>query len=754
MLEVRPYFTAAPLCDIPVGSSSCTLMGCPSSLPPPVIDAITVSPVLCNGGNTGSATVAVSGGTEPYSYRWSHSLAQIAPTAAFLEAGSYQVTVTDANGCQVTGSTEVTQPELITISMTPTPVNCRDGNDGQAQAQAGGGVGPYTYAWSNQEQGSQIDQLAAGLYRVTVTDANGCAAESSVQVTQPTTAVSVQVVQSFNGCFGAGDNEAAATPAGGTGPYTYTWSDGQTAATAVNLAPGSYTVTIVDTKNCEATAAITVADLEPITFELLASQPTCHDYANGSMSITLINGGAGQSPTDYTFSWSTGNSAISVANLPGGVTYSATVTDQQGCSGEASRSLDNPDPIVFTLDATPASCFGFSDGEAFVSSVSGPNDTYTYRWDNNTGAQTSAVATGLAAGEYIVFVTDNEGCQASGTAVVGQPPALAISFSVQDNGCFGEAKGQINASPSGGVGSFTLQWSNGAGGLQISNLQAGQYQSTLTDANGCSLVSTTEVMHPDPIVAEVKVTDVSCFGGRNGSFDVSAAGGTPPYQYSLNNRDYVGSSNLIGLRAGAYSVYVRDAKGCLFSVPATLAEPAEFTIDAGPDLAIIYGDSVQLQATLENAARPAEIIWLAPYEGTLSCTECPTPYARPEYTIDYEVYAIDANGCEATDLLRVIVEKVKLIAVPTGFTPNGDGENDLLRVHGRPGSQILSFQVFDRWGELVYQGGDFLVNDASSGWDGSYRDQPLNAGVYLWVLRVRYDDQQEEVLRGQTTLIR
>lgn len=754
MLEVRPYFTAAPLCDIPIGSSSCTLMGCPSSLPPPVIDNITAIPVLCNGGNTGSATVTVSGGAEPYSYRWSHSLAQIASTAAFLEAGSYQVTVTDANGCQVTAAAEVTEPDPISISFTSSAVNCRDGNDGQAQAQAAGGVGPYAYVWNNQEQGAQIDQLVAGTYRVTVTDANGCTAESSIQVTQPTTGVSAQAAQSLSGCFGESNNEATVTATGGTGPYAYAWQNGQTTATAVNLAPGSYTVVVTDTKDCETEATVIVADLEPITFELLASQPTCHDYANGSMSITLISGGAGQAPTDYTFLWSTGNSAISVANLPGNVTYSATVTDQQGCKGEASRTLDNPDPITFSLSATPASCFGFNDGEALVSSVSGPNDTYTYRWDNNTGAQTSAVATGLAAGEYIVFITDNEGCQTSGTAVVSQPPALAISFSVQDNGCYGEAKGQITASPSGGVGNFTVQWSNGGSGLQVTNLQAGMYQSTLTDANGCTLVSSTEVTHPDPIEAEVKPTDVSCFGGRNGSFDVSAAGGTPPYQYSLNNRDYVGSSNLIGLRAGAYSVYVRDAKGCLFSTPATLAEPGEFTIDAGPDLTIIYGDSIQLQAALVNAAPPAEIIWLAPYEGTLSCTECPTPYARPEYTIDYEVYAIDVNGCEATDLLRVIVEKVKVIAVPTGFTPNGDGENDLLRVHGRPGSQILSFQIFDRWGELVYQGGNFPVNDANTGWDGSYRDQPLNAGVYLWVLRVRYDDSQEEVLRGQTTLIR
>lgn len=754
-LEVRSYFAGTPLCDVPSGSSTCTVIGCPSNVPAPVVNDVVETPVLCNGGNTGTASVMVSGGTQPFTYQWSHSLAQITATATFLEAGNYQVTVTDANGCQVIAQAEVTEPDPITISFTPDMVNCFGGNDGTALAQATGGVGPYAYAWSTQEQGPTIDGLAQGAYQVTATDVNGCTAQSTVNITQPTSAVSVQLTQSYAGCFETTDNEATAVATGGTGTnYTYTWSNGQTNATAIDLAPGTYSVVAVDENNCPVTGTVSVADLEPITFEILVNPPSCYDFTDGALSVTQIMGGAAQQESDYSFNWSTAHQTVAIVNLSGGNTYSVTVTDQQGCSAEDSRLLENPDPLVVFVEASPALCFGSNDGQAAVSIVSGPNETYTYRWDNNAGAQDTPIATGLVAGTYSVFVTDNEGCTGTGSATVTQPEILNLSFSVQDNGCFGEAKGSITASATGGVGNYTYLWSNGASSNQVTNLQAGQYQLTLTDGNNCVLLRAVDVDQPDALTADIKPTDVACFDGRNGSLDVSVSGGTPPFLYSLNNRDFVGSSNLIGLSAGTYAVYIKDAKGCLFYSQETVNEPAEFLLDAGSDVTIVYGDSVQLQPTLQNAQGGVEVIWLAPYEGTLSCNECPMPFARPEYTIDYEVYAIDEKGCEATDLIRVIVDKIKVIEVPTGFTPNGDGANDRLLVHGRPGSRILSFQVFDRWGELIHQDNDFLVNDPNVGWDGSYKDQALNSGVYLWVLRVLYDDATEEVLRGQTTLIR
>ncbi|MEL7222521.1 MAG: gliding motility-associated C-terminal domain-containing protein, partial [Bacteroidota bacterium] len=176
-----------------------------------------------------------------------------------------------------------------------------------------------------------------------------------------------------------------------------------------------------------------------------------------------------------------------------------------------------------------------------------------------------------------------------------------------------------------------------------------------------------------------------------------------------------------------------------------------------PDQTIVYGDSIEMAVASINEQGTVEYVWEAPYEGTLSCTECPKPWAKPEFTIDYEVYAIDENGCEAVDYIRILVDKPKLAVVPTGFTPNGDMMNDRLLVHGRPGTQVELFQVFDRWGELVYEATNFPVNneaDPSAGWDGNFRDEPMNSGVFVWFLSVIHEDGTQENLRGQTMLIR
>ncbi|MEO0876300.1 MAG: gliding motility-associated C-terminal domain-containing protein, partial [Bacteroidota bacterium] len=231
-------------------------------------------------------------------------------------------------------------------------------------------------------------------------------------------------------------------------------------------------------------------------------------------------------------------------------------------------------------------------------------------------------------------------------------------------------------------------------------------------------------------------------------------GGTPPFQYSLDNQNFIGSNTLIGLEGGNYNIFIRDVNGCQFLTTAVINEPAELTVDAGPDDTIVFGDSIQLAAIPINPQGLVEYVWDAPYEGTLSCNECEKPFASPEFTIDYEIYIIDENGCDATDRIRIFVDKPKLAVVPTGFTPNNDGTNDLLLVHGRPGTQVLLFQIFDRWGEMVYSDEDFPVNDPGRGWNGEYRDQILNSGVFVWSLTVRHEDGSEEVLKGQTTLIR
>jgi gliding motility-associated-like protein len=732
-------------------ATQCTDISAPDAL---VVNSITVVNVDCFGNATGSANVVAAGGAGSYTYMWSDPLGQISSTAGSLPAGDYTVTVIDANGCQVIAQATITQPTVLTVSAGASPALCKGGADGTATASPGGGVQPYIYKWNDNQTGQTATGLAAGIYFVTVTDANGCQAITSTSVGEPAEAVSLQVDQTFRGCHGQKDNEATVTPSGGTGSYTYLWSNGQQSQTATNLDSLLYFVTVTDANGCDAEISITPNDLPPITVNIIANLPGCYGYSDGALGINIVEGGAGTQPSDYTFLWNNNSTSDIIENIPGNQTYTVTVTDQQGCRRVVSRFLAQPAQITFDITTTDALCFGDDTGTASVANIQGDNDSFSFQWDANAAGQTTQTAASLSAGNYSVTVTDNEGCFSTGVVSVNQPTDIAIRFETIDNKCFGDQKGRISTNVQGGVPGYVFAWSNSAGTADLDNLPAGSYTLMVTDQNGCIKEATTQISQPALLTAQTASKDVACFGDRNGSITLTTQGGTPPYQYSLDNQTFIGSSVFIGLRAGDYNLFVKDAYGCTFFTQATVIEPDEFTVDAGEDQSIVLGDSISLTAVANNAQGAVEFVWSAPYEGTLSCTECPVVIAKPGYTITYELYGIDANGCEDTDFINVIVNKPRMVAVPTGFTPNGDGMNDRLLVHGQKDTRILIFQVFDRWGELLYEAADFEVNSDSVGWDGNFRDQPMSAGVYVWRLTAEYVDGVRETYKGQTTLIR
>jgi len=178
-------------------------------------------------------------------------------------------------------------------------------------------------------------------------------------------------------------------------------------------------------------------------------------------------------------------------------------------------------------------------------------------------------------------------------------------------------------------------------------------------------------------------------------------------------------------------------------------------VDLGPDIHIPFGQDTQLFATVINARGLTQYAWSPADSIWLSCLDCRNPavysLGHPTY---FEVVVTDSLGCRAQDQILVSVEKQRKVFVPTGFTPNGDFSNDLLLVHGQSNSKALDFKVFDRWGEMVFQVKDFAFNDDSMGWDGTFRNQPCDPGIYVWMLEVEYVDGVREVFKGNTTLIR
>ncbi|MEZ4986137.1 MAG: SprB repeat-containing protein [Saprospiraceae bacterium] len=436
---------------------------------------------------------------------------------------------------------------------------------------------------------TSFDGLPAGDYSYTALDASGCEIVENFTINTPDS-LFVNASQTLESCFGLSQSEAVALAGGGSGNYTYTWSNGNTGTNITNLPTGTLNVTVIDDAGCEATANLVITELAPISFNLIAEPPTCNGFSDGGVGVNQITGGIGTSETDYNILWQDGNTDMVRTNVPGGITYAVTITDQQGCTASQSRLMEDPAPVTFTLVAESASCYQFGDGTASIVNVSGPNgNSFTYNWDANAANQSTPIATNLSAGEYTVTVTDTENCVGVQSVVIGQPEPLVANVTVKDNECYSYSNGSITVQVEGGTPGYSFNWSNGSTSNSLTNLPATDYVVTITDIKGCEIITTATVAEPIALEAATIATPVSCFGDRDGSIEIVTNGGTPPFRFSLDNQNYTTNNMLIGLKGGNYNIFILDVNGCQFLTSATIDEPSQFMVDAGSDLTIIFG---------------------------------------------------------------------------------------------------------------------------------------------------------------------
>jgi gliding motility-associated-like protein len=290
--------------------------------------ATSATAVSCGGANNGSATATPTGGTSPYAYIWNSNPAQTSQTAVLLTAGTYFVTVTDLNGCTVSGSTTVSPTTTIVVATDSVKnVTCFGANDGKIYISVTGGQTPYNYVWSNSLPAQQ-DQtgLAPGSYTATITDAAQCVTNVAFNVTEPTQLSTVINNTISANCPDSEDGGADLTVNGGTQPYAFNWSNGTHLNSLFSVAPGSYSVTVTDANNCTATQTATVTfNGTAIATSITHTDANCLQDVTGTADLT-VNGGAG----GYTFYWSNYATTQNVTNLRAG-TYSVVVTDANGC---------------------------------------------------------------------------------------------------------------------------------------------------------------------------------------------------------------------------------------------------------------------------------------------------------------------------------------------------------------------------------------------------------------------------------------
>jgi gliding motility-associated-like protein len=378
---------------------------------------------------------------------------------------------------------------------------------------------------------------------------------------------------------------------------------------------------------------------------------------------------------------------------------------------------------------------------------------------------TQQVISDLPAGSYTVNITSPNGFSTTTQAVVVQlvPPGLTSmansNYTGFDVRCQGATDGSALATAAGGSAPYIFSWSNGGNSQQINNLAAGIYTVTVIDANGCTNVSTVALTEPTSLALSFIVNGLDCFGENDGAIQVEISGGAAPYLFSLNNGPVQSANIFTGLDSGVYSLTAADANDCLQTDVIAVNAATLLNVTLGDDIHINLGDNATLQATVNVPLDSIlSVVWSPPLFDSLECVPplCLTQTVTPFISTVYSIQVQALNGCTDQDNVTVIVDRRRQIYVPNVFSPNDDGANDLFTIYAKPGavSKILSLQVFDRWGEAIITLKDFLPNSPTIGWDGRYKGDPMNPGVFVWIAEIEFIDGQREFFKGDVTIVR
>ena len=503
---------------------------------------------LCPGAKNGTALATVTGGVSPYFYSW--STGATTSSISNLGVGNYTLTLTDQNKCQKTGTISVIETTSLKIDSNLVQPQCVGEAKGSIELKISGGIPPYTYLWENGATTVNRTNLPAGDYKVAVTDANRCS-DSWVFTLKNPAPISAKVSTTDPACFGQ-NNGTAIVVVSSPGIHNFLWSTGATTSAISNLGAGRYNLTVTNSIGCKATFPFTLnAPSAGLAITTKSSNIDCFGQNTGQITTTTTGGKA-----PYSYSWSNGSTQADLSNLPAG-TYVVTVTDQSGCGDTANVNILQNPAISTKINASNPVCFGQSNGQISVT-VSGGSPIYTYRW--STGATTTGI-TGLAAGKYVLTVTDALGCNKKDSAQLTAPTQLQVTVTATNVNCNGTATGSAQGLAVGGTAPYTYAWSNGATTSAISNLAANTYGVTVSDSRACQVNGSVNVTQPAALALVLTTFDIPCNETNTGRATAQVSGGTSPYRYAWSNG--ATTSALSNLAPGDYGLTVTDAAACV-----------------------------------------------------------------------------------------------------------------------------------------------------------------------------------------------
>jgi gliding motility-associated-like protein len=584
---------------------------------------------LCFSESTGSIDLTVDGGVAPFSYLWSNG--DVTEDLNEIPAGSYDVVVTDSNGCTSTRIMSLSEPlSALALSETHTDALCIGGDQGTIDLTVAGGTPDYTYLWNNNEIVEDIIDLVPGIYTGEVTDGNGCIDSISIEILDPSNTMELSIVETDVSCFEGEDGALDLTVVGGAAPYSFDWSNTEVSEDLSGLETGNYFVIVTDNNTCESfisgfvdqpDAALSASDV--------VTSVICNSDSTGVIDITTSGG-----TLPYSFDWDNGSIDEDIDSLPAG-TYTLVITDDNLCTDTNTYIVNEPLALVLGSDLTDATCFGDNDGIIDLTPAGGVAP-YSYQWSNDSTTQD---LDSLIAGDYTLVLTDDNLCTAEVTLTINEPLApISVTADSSNISCFGGNDGFIDITVAGGNGSYSYVWSNAALTEDLTDLFIGTYTVAVQDFKGCTTNLTMTLTQPDePLGLSVEMTPVICFSENNGTATVTAQGGTAPYSYLWSNTE--DSLFIDSLIAGDYSVVVTDSLLCTDSITITVTEPPVLTAVADSIDVLCFGDSTgTVSVVAQGGVGDYTYLWDT---GTADTTTVVDSLPAGTYTVT----VTDTNSC-------------------------------------------------------------------------------------------------------------
>jgi gliding motility-associated-like protein len=649
-------------------------------------------------------------------------------------------------------------PQLGTTK-TVNNVPCLNGNNGSATITVTTGSAPYTYMWAPVTGTTNtLTGLSAGMYTCLITDANGCSTIDTITISQPTSVLTANITMTQATCGGK-NGTATVTAAGGTSPYTYAWNpSGETTAMATGLSPGIYSVTVEDKGGCSVTSSVTVTNTGIGINVAIASTTDIICFGGNTGSVTCAASGG---ITPYTYSWNpSGQTNQTATGLIAGV-YTITVEDSSGCSNTAEATITQAASIDVVINGPQVICQGSTD--TLIANVTNGVAPYTYTWSSGITSTTSrAIITPFVSQTYSVTVTDADGCSGTSSISVSLEPPLAISINGATTVCNGSQATLCAVVNRGSGTSFLWQPGNFTTPcITVSPSATTTYTLTVIDICGEIETATATIqVNAFPVVNFMADLYEGCTPLCIQFYNttIPPQGGILSYVWKFGNGDTLQSESPAYCypASGVYSVSltITTPDGC----SSTLEKVNLITVFSSPKAAFTFSPQPTdiLSPTIQFTDMSSDVYGLAYWYWNFNDINNSTSQLRnPSHTYQdtgtycAQLAVMDNHGCTDTATNCVVIDPAYSLYIPSAFSPNGDGLNEMFQAKGQ---YIKSFEmyIFDRWGTQLFHSANIAY-----GWNGTVGGPTIaQEDTYVYKIMVTDTRNNQHSYIGNVTLIK